>query len=205
MIKIGVTGGIGGGKSTLCRHFRTSGVAHYDSDSRAKELMAGDEALREAIVAEFGAGAYTADGELNREFLAAEVFSDAARREALNAIVHPAVMRDFERWAQEHQDEAYVVMESAILFDAGLADQLDLTVAVVAPEALRVERVCGRDGVSAEQARARIAAQMSDEQLHERADYTVVNIFEEDLEGAAQRLDQIFKHHTLKQEATQNG
>lgn len=193
MIKVGITGGIGGGKSTLCRHFKESGVAHYDSDRRAKELMCNDTELKTQIERLFGEGAYTSEGELNRQYLASEVFSNEEKREALNSIVHPAVMRDFERWAEEHSSEPYVVMESAILFEAGLADQLDRTVAVMAPEEMRIMRVVNRDGVTEEQARARIASQLSDEELHSRADYAVVNIFEEDMEGAAQRLDQIFK------------
>ncbi len=200
MIKVGITGGIGGGKSTLCRHFKESGVAHYDSDGRAKELMRSDAELKAQIKALFGEGAYTSDGELNRQYLASEVFSSDERREALNSIVHPAVMRDFAAWAEEHSSEPYVVMESAILFEAGLADQLDRTVAVMAPEEMRIMRVVNRDGVSEEQARARIDSQLSDEELHSRADYAVVNIFEEDMEGAAQRLDQIFKQMAFKQE-----
>lgn len=186
------------GKSTLCHHFCESGVAHYDSDRRAKELMREDRELRARIVALFGESAYSADGELNRAFLAAEVFSNDEKRAALNAIVHPAVMRDFHAWAEEHRNEAYVVMESAILFEAGLAEQLDRTVAVMAPEEVRIMRVVNRDGISEEQARARIAAQMSDEELHQRADYAVVNIFEEDMAGAAQRLDQIFKQEAAR-------
>ncbi len=198
MIKIGVTGGIGGGKSTLCQHFKESGVAHYDSDRRARELMSRNEELRSQIKALLGDGAYTAEGELNRGYIASAIFGDEAKRGALNDIVHPAVKRDFEAWAAAREDDIYVVMESAILFEAGLAEMLDVTVAVLAPEELRIMRVVNRDGSTEEQARARIAAQMSDEELHEMADYSVVNIFEEDMAGAAQRLDQIFKQRAAR-------
>ncbi len=200
MIKVGITGGIGGGKSTLCRHFRDSGVPHYDSDRRARELMNRDRELREQIVALLGARAYDDYNELNRAYVAEQIFGDETKREALNAVVHPAVMRDFEAWC-EVQAEAgatYVLMESAILFDAGLDSNVDITVAVLAPVEMRVMRVVNRDGCSAEQAQARIDAQMSDDELHAKANYSVANLFEEDMADSAQRLDQIFKYEALK-------
>lgn len=200
MLKIGITGGIGSGKSTLCRHFRDSGVPHYDSDRRARELMSGSAQLRSKIVELFGAEAYSEEGDLNRALIAREIFGDDTRRLALNAVVHPAVIRDFEEWAERQGDIPYVVMESAILYDAGLEGCVDLAVAVLAPEEMRLTRVVNRDGCTLEQAQSRIAAQLSDDELHSRADYSVVNIFEEDLEGAAQRLDQIFKSEAIKRE-----
>ncbi len=200
MLKIGITGGIGSGKSTLIRHFADSGVPRYDSDSRAKVLMNSDREIKSAITELLGTDAYDSFGELNRGFVAERIFGDDTLRVALNAIVHPAVLRDLEEWSLRQGDVAYVVVESAILFDAGFDSSVDLSVAVLAPETMRVERVVSRDGVFEEQVRARIAAQMSDDELHSRADFSVVNIFEEDLEGAAQRLDQIFKQEALKRE-----
>ncbi len=200
MLKIGITGVIGSGKSTLIRHFADSGVPRYDSDSRAKVLMNSDREIKSAITELLGTDAYDSFGELNRGFVAERIFGDDTLRVALNAIVHPAVLRDLEEWSLRQGDVAYVVVESAILFDAGFDSSVDLSVAVLAPETMRVERVVSRDGVSEEQVRARIAAQMSDDELHSRADFSVVNIFEEDLEGAAQRLDQIFKQEALKRE-----
>ncbi len=198
MIKIGVTGGIGSGKSTLCNHFVMSGIPHYDSDCRAKELMNSDEAIKSAIVELFGVEAYV-EGELNRPFLASQIFQDEAKREALNAIVHPAVRLDFLSWVDiQGGDVPYVVLESAILFNADLANFVDYSVAVLAPEELRITRVVNRDGCTIDQAKSRIAAQMSDEELHTKADYSVVNIIEDDLAGAAQRLDQIFKSFAFK-------
>lgn len=198
MIKIGVTGGIGSGKSTLCNHFVMSGIPHYDSDRRAKVLMNSDEAIKSAIVELFGVEAYV-EGELNRPFLASQIFQDEAKREALNAIVHPAVRLDFLSWVDiQGGDVPYVVLESAILFNADLANFVDYSVAVLAPEELRITRVVNRDGCTIDQAKSRIAAQMSDEELHTKADYSVVNIIEENLAGAAQRLDQIFKSFAFK-------
>ena len=114
MMKVGITGGIGSGKSTVCRLFAQRGVAVYDSDAAAKRLMTEEPALRAGIAARFGAEAY-AGGALNRPYLAAKVFSDPAALADLNALVHPAVMADFAAWA-ERQEGSYVILESAILF-----------------------------------------------------------------------------------------
>ncbi len=180
MYKVGITGGIGSGKSTVCRILAEHGVAVYDADSRAKELMSSSEALRAALIENFGAECFTAEG-LNRAYLAGRVFSDAEQLRVLNGLVHPAVMADFEAWA-EAQEGSYVVFESAILFEAKLEDRVDATVAVMAPEELRVERVMGRDGATKEQVLARIHNQMSDDERADRAKYGVVNIDVEDLE-----------------------
>ena len=180
MYKVGITGGIGSGKSTVCRILAEHGVAVYDADSRAKELMSSSEALRAALIENFGAECFTAEG-LNRAYLAGRVFSDAEQLRVLNGLVHPAVMADFEEWA-EAQKGSYVVFESAILFEAKLEDRVDATVAVMAPEELRVERVMGRDGATKEQVLARIHNQMSDDERADRAKYGVVNIDVEDLE-----------------------
>lgn len=193
MFKVGITGGIGSGKSTVCRLFAERGVAVYDTDAAAKRLMAEDEALKRGIVARFGAESYR-DGVLNRPYLAERVFGDDKEREALNGLVHPAVIADFERWAEEQQGE-YVVLESAILFEAGLDKHLDRVVAVLAPEALRVERAMKRDGATRAQILSRMTAQLDDDTLSCRADVSVVNIFEEELEQIVQELDFRFKNH----------
>ena len=192
MFKVGITGVIGSGKSTVCRLFAERGVAVYDTDAAAKRLMAEDEALKRGIVARFGAESYR-EGVLNRPYLAERVFGDDKEREALNGLVHPAVIADFERWAEEQQGE-YVVLESAILFEAGLDKHLDRVVAVLAPEALRVERAMKRDGATRAQILSRMAAQLDDDTLSRRADISVVNIFEEELEQIVQELDFRFKN-----------
>lgn len=192
MMKVGITGGIGSGKSTVCRLFAQRGVAVYDSDSEAKRLMTESVELRQRIAGRFGAEAYAADGGLNRSLLAARVFTDPQALADLNAMVHPAVMADFAAWA-ERQSGDYVVLESAILFEAGLEHSVDRTVAVLAPLELRLERTCRRDGCDREAVRRRMAAQMDDDTLCARADYTVVNIREEDLEPTVAELDRRFK------------
>jgi dephospho-CoA kinase len=196
MYKVGITGGIGSGKSTVCRMLAERGVALYDADSRAKALMYTSEALRRALVDNFGAETFNAEG-LNRAYLAGRVFNDAEQLRLLNSIVHPAVIEDFEAWA-EAQEGNYVVFESAILFEAGLEDRVDVAVAVMAPEALRVERVMARDGHTMEQVLARIKNQMSDDERSDRAKYSIVNVdieeLEEDVEQLHRRLSYDAQH-----------
>lgn len=188
MYKVGITGGIGSGKSTVCAMLEEMGVAVYNSDARAKELMATSATLREAIVARFGAECYTAEG-LNRGYLAERVFGDAAELAALNSLVHPAVMADFEAWA-ERQEGSYVVFESAILFEAGLEQRVDMAVAVLSPEELRIERAMRRDGTMREQVVARIRRQLSDDERADRAKYAIVNV---DLEELREDVEQLHR------------
>ena len=180
MMKVGITGGIGSGKSTVCRLFAQKGIAVYDSDAAAKRLMQEDGALRRQLAGRFGEGTFR-DGVLDRAYLAGIVFADPQALADLNALV-------------ARQEGSYVILESAILFEAGLEGCVDKTVAVLAPRELRIERTCRRDGCGADQVVRRIAAQLDDDALSARADYVVVNIFEEDLEPAVVKLDRIFSH-----------
>ena len=169
MMTVGVTGGIGSGKSTVCRVFAMLGVPVYEADARGKALMNSDPAVMMQVRALFGEQAYR-NGLLDRNYIAGRVFGDPDALAALNAIVHPAVGVDFRQWAQERQ-APYVIEESAILFEHGLDSSLDKMVTVSAPEALRVRRTCLRDGVTEAQVRQRIAHQMSDEERNARADF----------------------------------
>ena len=191
MRKVGITGGIGSGKSTLCALLAERGVAIYDCDAAAKRLM-NDEPLRGAIIARFGAESYTDEG-LNRAYLAQQIFGDPEAMAAMNGLVHPAVIADFERWADEQEGD-YVVVESAILFEAGFGDHLDAVVAVLAPERLRLERAMRRDGANEEAIRSRMATQLSDDELSSRADIVVVNILEDELASSAEDLDRRLKY-----------
>ena len=172
MIKVGVTGGIGSGKSTVCRIFALLGAAVYDSDSRAKILMNSDPKVMARIRELFGKEAYNETGP-DRKYISERVFGNRPLLERLNAIVHPAVAKDFDRWA-EKQQTPYVIEESAILFECGADKNMDVTIAVTAPEEIRIRRTCRRDNADPEKVRARIAHQMSDEQRTERADYMIL-------------------------------
>lgn len=186
MYKVGLTGGIGSGKSTVAELLRDRGIAVYDSDSRAKMLMVNDESLRAALANAFGAECYTEEG-LNRAWLAERVFTSAEELGRLNAIVHPAVMRDFAAWVEAQEGE-YVVLESAILLEAGLESHVDVVVAVMAPKGVRIERAMKRDGATAEQIEERMRNQMSDDERTERAKYAIVNIDLEELEEDVEQL-----------------
>lgn len=186
MYKVGITGGIGSGKSKVAELLSDRGVAIYNSDLRAKELMNSNAALREALIAAFGAECYTLEG-LNRAWLAQRVFNNEAELAKLNAIVHPAVMQDFTAWA-EAEEGNYVVLESAILLEAGLESYVDVVVAVMAPKELRLERAMLRDGASREQIEERMRNQMSDEERTDRAKYAIVNIDLEELEEDVEQL-----------------
>lgn len=199
MYKVGITGGIGSGKSTVCAILAEFGVAVYDSDSRAKRLMNEDNTLRERLVERFGSEVYCAEG-LNRRYLAERVFGNPEELKALNAIVHPAVMDDFDRWALE-QEGSYVVLESAILFEASLDRRVDVSVAVMAPEELRIERAMQRDGAQREQIVARMNNQISDQERVERAKYTIVNI---DIDNLKSDVEQLHRRLSYVAQAQRN-
>ena len=191
MIKVAICGGIGSGKSTICRMFAERGVAHYDSDSRAKALMNESAELRKALIDEFGEECYESS-ELNRAYLAAKVFGSEEQLSKLNSIVHPAVKADFLRWAEEQEGD-YCIVETAILFESGFDALVDVKVAVLAPQPLRVMRAMERDGATKEQIEARIKAQMGDDELMARCDFAIVNIHLEDVEKDVAELNYRFK------------
>ena len=198
MIKVGICGGIGGGKSTVCALLAEKGVPVYDSDSRAKALMNSSPEIIDAVRSAFGDEAYC-DGALDRAYLAAKVFGDKANLARLDAIVHPAVRRDFGKWASEQQAD-YVVLESAILFESGFDSAVDASVAVLAPLPLRLERAMQRDGAVRERILERMAAQMSDDELAGKADLSIVNIDREDLEHDVAELDRRLRSMARRKE-----
>lgn len=173
MLKIGITGGIGSGKTTVCRLFELLGVSVYYADIRAKMLMQIDEELMEGIRAAFGRDVY--DGHiLNRSLLGSIVFNDAEQLQRLNGLVHPAVFRDFDKWSTE-QKGLYVLKEAAILFESGSAKDCAYTILVKSPLDLRVSRIMKRDGLSKEDIMKRIDKQMSDEKKEKLASFIIVN------------------------------
>ena len=190
MYKVGITGGIGSGKSTVCRLFEQNGIAVYDSDARAKALMAESATLREQLVAAFGAECYNEQG-LNRAYLAGRVFGDEVELQRLNGIVHPAVKDDFRRWA-DAQRGAYVVLESAILFESGFDAEVDTTLAVMAPMEERLRRTAERDGTDMEAIKRRMEHQLSDDELHARAARAIVNLRMDYLESDVEQLHKIY-------------
>ena len=178
MLRIGITGGIGSGKSIASRLFRALGVPVYDADTRARWLMENDDALRNDVRAAFGPGTYDGAGRLNRLVLAATVFQNPARLAQLNALVHPHVGTDFERWAvtQQQGGHAYVLKEAALLFEAGSYRRLDRIITVFAPRLVREARVLRRDPHrSPADVAAIMAKQLSEEEKMQRADFVLTN------------------------------
>lgn len=175
MLQIGLTGGIGSGKSLAGRIFSMLGVPVYQSDTAAKRLYDTDPQLREEVKALFGKTVYSADGKLNRAMLAKIIFTNSDNLAKINAIVHPAVVRDFKRFAASlNKSVPYLIQETAILYEADLERVFDAVINVYAPEDLRINRIVARGGDS-EDARRRIAFQMPDKIKVERADYNIIN------------------------------
>ncbi len=169
----GITGGIGSGKSAVADAFRKHDIPVYNSDIEAKKLMNSDTELMREMIAEFGNESYK-NGELNRGYVASVVFDNKKALSKLNAIVHPAVVRDFMLWTKTQECDA-VGVESALLVESGLIDHIDTVVVVTAPIDVRVERVMKRDGATREEVMGRISAQISEKKLLEYADYIVEN------------------------------
>ena len=176
MLKVGITGGIGSGKTTVCQIFEKLGVPVYYADKRGKELMEDDKDLATAISREFGSAIYT-DGKLNKDVLAHIVFNDEEKLLKLNDLVHPAVFADSSSWNDilARKGYAYTLRESALLIESGSYRLLDKIIVVSTPEEDRIKRVMERDGATAEQVMARIRAQMPDEQKVKYADYIIFN------------------------------
>lgn len=175
-LQIGITGGIGSGKSLVCRIFQQLGVPVYDADSHAKNLMTTDGILISGIKKEFGDLAYNSDGSLNRGYLADHVFNDQHKLNLLNSLVHPRVGEDYDQWVKKHQDKNYVIKEAALLFEAGTYKTLDKIIVVHAPEALRLRRVQSRDKHrTVEQIKGIVEKQMPEEEKMKHADYLIVN------------------------------
>jgi dephospho-CoA kinase len=190
MRKIGVTGGIGSGKSLVCELFAEMGVPVYYSDSRAKELVNGGGQLRDKIIALLGPESYRGD-RMNRRFIADKIFADKMLLASLNGIVHPAVAEDFVAWTMSKTIYPYVLLESAILFESGFDVFVDEVITVSAPVKMRVERVVSRDGISRAEVMERMANQLTDEERQTRADHTIYN--DKDIEQMAVSVCQFDK------------
>ena len=175
MLKIGITGNIGSGKSTVARVFQLLGVNVFYADAEAKKVMVADEVLIAGIKETFGVEAYLPDGQLDRQYIANIVFNSESELKKLNALVHPAVFRAFDEWSNAFINEPYVIKEAAVLFESGSYKFCDKTLLVSAPLDTRLRRVMNRDHISLTEVEAREARQFSEEKKKELADYIVVN------------------------------
>lgn len=173
MLKVGLTGGIGSGKTTVARIFEVLGVPVYYADLEAKRLMHEDPELREAISSAFGKNIYT-DGKLEKKALASIVFADSEKLLLLNSLVHPVTIQDGESWAGR-QKTPYVLREAALIFESGVDKFLDGTIGVSAPADLRINRVMQRDNVTRDAVISRMQHQMNDALKLDKCDYLIFN------------------------------
>ena len=175
MLKVGITGGIGSGKTTICKIFEMLEVPIYYADDRAKYLMLNDKVLVGKISNLLGSKAYTKAGELNRAYISSIVFADQSMLEKLNQIVHPAVRLDGENWFKAQATQPYALKEAALHFESGGYQLMDKMITVFAPADVRIERVMQRDNTTAEAVKARIDKQFPDSKKMELSDYVIYN------------------------------
>lgn len=173
MLKIGLTGGIGSGKTTVAKIFETLGVPVYYADEAARRLMNTDEELKKELVRHFGPEIYRGR-ELDRKRLASVVFSDKEKLELLNSLTHPVTIRDAEAWMKK-QSTPYVIKEAALLFESGAAANLDSIIGVYAPQPVRIKRVMERDGVTSAEVMKRISRQLDEEMKMKLCDHVIRN------------------------------
>jgi dephospho-CoA kinase len=173
MLKVGLTGGIGSGKSTVARIFETLGIPVYYADDAAKRLMNEDPELRRQIINHFGEEAYRG-AELDRSFIASHVFRDKEKLKILNSLTHPATIRDADDWMVK-QTTPYAIKEAALIFEAGAENKLDYVIGVSAPESLRISRSIKRDDVNEDKVKERMAGQLNEEEKMNRCDFLVYN------------------------------
>lgn len=176
MLKIGITGGIGSGKTTVCRVFETLGIPVFYADQVAKQLMVSDAILISGVKEVFGGESYHQTGALNNKHIAGIVFADEQELAKLNALVHPAVFRAFDSWAKSISNTVpYILKEAALLFESGSYQMCNLNILVKAPLEMKLFRVMQRDQISKELVMARMSKQWSDEQKMELADLSIEN------------------------------
>ena len=190
---IGLTGGIGSGKSTVAGLFRTLGIPVYESDQRAKDFMQTNHQVRNEIIALFGPEAYNAEMILNRAWIASKAFTNPTLLKQLNDIVHPAVFQDLIDWTGEEtqRNAPYLIQESALLFEEQLAKRFSAIILVVAPEEIRIERVMKRDGVTKEDVQKRINNQLPDIKKIPGSDYVIYN------DGVRSLIEQVMDIHRM--------
>lgn len=193
MLKVGITGGIGSGKSTVCRVFSVLGIPVFNADVEAGRLQNEDPQIGTELIGIFGPEIYSAEGLLNRKKLASIVFNDSRLLEKLNSIIHPAVHREFEKWSTRNSNFPYVIYEAAILFETGSSRNFDFTILVVADEQERIERVSKRDHSRPEDVLQRMNHQLMDKEKIKMADFVIENNDNQLIISQILKLDQLLK------------
>ncbi|MES2386771.1 MAG: dephospho-CoA kinase [Bacteroidota bacterium] len=193
-LQVGITGGIGTGKSLVSRIFNVLGVPVYDADTSAKELYVTDPGLKAEVIHNFGPAGYLPNGNPDRAYLAAQIFNNPERKALLNSLVHPRVGQNYRDWASANRQAAYTLKEAAIMFESGSYKMLDLVIGVSAPHDLRIQRVLARDSRRTEaDVKAIIANQMPDEELLRRADFIIYNNEQQSVLQQVLKLDKLLR------------
>lgn len=205
MLKIGLTGGIGSGKTTVARIFEHLGYKVYIADIQASRLMNTDPQLRRELSSAFGKDIYTTDRQIDKKRLASLIFNNREALRQINRIVHPCVVDDFNRWCEKQPGE-FIFFESAILFEAGLEKTVDSIICVYASPETRIKRVMERDHTTGEKVRERMAAQMGDEEKCRRSDFTICTdnsvMVLEQIETIIEKLKNNSKHNRPAEEGS---
>ena len=174
MIKVGITGGIGSGKSIVSEIFVRLGISIYNADTRAKWLMNTNDNLKQQFVARWG-NQLNKNNQLDRSYLAGIIFDNKEAINFVNSLVHPAVRTDFQNWCQSHSEESYVMEEAALLFESHANEEMDIMITVYSDENIRINRVIKRDKLTKEQVISRMNNQLSDEEKVKRSEYIIYN------------------------------
>lgn len=188
MLKVGITGGIGSGKTTVCEIFSSLGIPVFNADAETKQLYTNSAALRHQLVVTFGEDVFLNSGAINKAFLSGKLKLDEGRK-TLNATVHPFVFERFKQWSDE-QKSPYVIKEAAILFESGADKTVNKSILVTAPMDIRINRVKSRDGRTSEEIQSIIASQWTDSRLRDLVDFIVVN------DGKHSLIEQVRDLHT---------
>lgn len=191
MLKVGLTGGIGSGKTTVGRIFEMLGIPVYYADDRAKYLIENDENLKRSIIDAFGPEAYTSDHRYNRKYIANIVFKQKDKLQMLNALVHPVVIKDGEQWQKLNASFLYTIKEAALLFESGSYLALDKIIYVYTPEQIRIERIIKRDDLDREEVQRRMASQGNEHDKMEKSDFIIMN------DGSKSLIQQVMELHHL--------
>ena len=193
-LAIGITGGIGSGKSTVCKIFKLLGVPVFEADLVAKTLINSNAEIRNGLIQFFGKDIYSSDGKINRKILANLIFNDDLLMQKVNGLLHPAVRNEYMNWIKQ-QNSDYIIHEAAILFESGFHKMMDYTILVSAPEEMRIERVTDRDNIAPEMVRSRMLKQWTDEEKLKFADFELVNDNKKILIPQILEIDKNLKTH----------
>jgi dephospho-CoA kinase len=174
IIKVGITGGIGSGKSTICNVFKILGSPVFEADTVAKEILSKNDSVKKEIIHLFGKDIYSPEGVVNRKKLAEIIFNDDIQLRKVNNIIHPAVQNEFNNWLK-NQVTSYIIHEAAILFESEFYKMMDFTILISAPESERINRVIKRDGITEKQVRERMLRQWNEEKKQKLADVVLYN------------------------------